>query len=169
VATLAETLLERSLAAEGTPGAGVLGRVGCWTTEGVPARTVVALMRLRHQLVASRGRDRHTLLVEEAAAVAWRGALAEPFAEGDDALALLRLPPKGDLPPHARDRMISQALTELPQHEPARVAFAERRAAALLADHERVRVSSKATGSYAVQALLPPDVIALFVLLPDVR
>lgn len=167
VATLAETLLERCLAAEGSTGA--LGRVGCWTTEGVPARTVVALLRLRHQLVAARGRDRHTLLVEEAAAIAWRGAQAAPFAEGDPALDLLRLPPAGDLPPHARDRMIRQALDELPQHEAARADFAARRAAALLADHDRVRASSKATGSYAVHALLPPDVIALFVLLPKVR
>jgi hypothetical protein len=65
--------------------------------------------------------------------------------------------------------MIRQALDELPQHEAARADFAARRAAALLADHERVRASSKATGSYAVHALLPPDVIALFVLLPKVR
>ena len=48
-------------------------------------------------------------------------------------------------------------------------AFAERRARALLADHRRVREAADARGSYSVKALLPPDVIGLFVLLPAVN
>jgi Asp-tRNA(Asn)/Glu-tRNA(Gln) amidotransferase A subunit family amidase len=47
-------------------------------------------------------------------------------------------------------------------------AFAERRAQALLADHRRVREAADARGSYGVKALLPADVIGLFVLLPRV-
>ncbi|MCG8424951.1 MAG: hypothetical protein MJE77_44280 [Proteobacteria bacterium] len=47
-------------------------------------------------------------------------------------------------------------------------AFAERRARALLADHRRVREAAHARGSYAVKALLPADVIGLFVLLPRI-
>jgi len=46
--------------------------------------------------------------------------------------------------------------------------FAERRSQALLADHRRVREAADARGSYSVKALLPPDVIGLFVLLPHV-
>mgnify|MGYP000535353742 CR=1 FL=1 len=38
----------------------------------------------------------------------------------------------------------------------------------LLADHERVRESSRGRGSHEVHALLPPDVIGLVVLLPRV-
>jgi len=171
VAVLAESLLERTLAAEvdAAPAAGVLGRVGCWTSEGVSARTVVALLRLRHQLVAWRGRVAVPLLVEEAAAVAWAGAASAPVAEGDQALGLLRLPPAGDLPPHVRDRMLAQALGELEGHQGELEAFATRRAEALLADHERVRESARAAGRHEVRPLLPPDVIALYVLLPKVR
>jgi superfamily II DNA or RNA helicase len=169
VAVLAESLLGRTLAAEGEAGAGVLGRVGCWTTEAVAARTVVALLRLRHQLVAWRGRTAVPLLVEEAAAFAWAGADGLPVGEGDAALELLRAPPAGDLPPHVRDRMLGQGLAELEGRGGALEAFATRRAQALLADHERVRVSARAAGRYEVHPLLPPDVIALYVLLPKVR
>ncbi|MCK6502710.1 DEAD/DEAH box helicase [Myxococcota bacterium] len=169
VAVLAESLLERTLAADGEAGGGVLGRVGCWTTEAVSARTVVALLRLRHQLVAWRGRTAVPLLVEEAAALAWAGADGHPLGEGDDALNLLRAPPAGDLPPLVRDRMLDQALGELEGRREALEGFATRRAQALLADHERVRESARAAGRYEVHPLLPPDVIALYVLLPKVR
>ena len=47
-------------------------------------------------------------------------------------------------------------------------ALAQRRADTLLADHERVREFSKGRGSYEVSALLPPDIIGLYVLLPRV-
>ena len=147
----------------------MLGRVGCWTCEDVPARTVVALLRLRHQLVTRRGRTTAHLLVEEAAALAWSGADGQPLAEGDEALALLRLPPSGDLPPHVRDRMLTAALSELEAHQDRLSEFAERRKEVLLADHDRVRESARAGGSTEVHALLPPDVIALYVLLPKVR
>jgi hypothetical protein len=47
-------------------------------------------------------------------------------------------------------------------------AFAVRRAQLLLADHRRVREAADARGTYSVKALLPPDVIGLYVLLPKV-
>jgi hypothetical protein len=38
----------------------------------------------------------------------------------------------------------------------------------LLADHRRVREAADARGSYSVRAMVPPDVIGVFVLLPSV-
>lgn len=166
VSVLAETLLERTLSPmprSPTPEArdpGVLGRVGCWISAGITARTVVALVRLRHQLTSNRG----TLLVEEATGLAWTPTLVE----GADALSLLSPVPLADPPAHVRDRAIVSALAQLPSLGGALDAFAERRAQALLADHRRVRVASDARGSYSVKALLPVDVIGVFVLLPKV-
>ena len=56
IAVLAETLLGRTLSVD-TNGAmasdpSILGRVGCWISEGVRARSTVVLLRLRHQLVS---------------------------------------------------------------------------------------------------------------------
>jgi hypothetical protein len=76
----------------------VLGRVGCWVSDGVRARTTVALLRLRHQLVSGRGRRETTLLVEEATGLAWVGQAGNRLA-GTDALALLTHPPADDVPP----------------------------------------------------------------------
>jgi superfamily II DNA or RNA helicase len=195
VAVLADTLLERTLASAATgsttastpatpaaesPGAaptgdpGVLGRVGCWVSPAVAELTTVVLLRLRHQLATARaGRGRATqLLVEEAAAIAWRGAAARGLIEGDEVLALLAAPPVGDPPAHVRATRIERALALLGDHAADLDAFAERRAEALLADHRRVREASDTRGQarvhWQVKALLPPDVVALYVLLPRV-
>jgi hypothetical protein len=169
VAVLAETLLARTLGDAGTEDAddpGVLGRIGCWVSDAVESRTLVVLLRLRHQLTSQRQGTSATLLVEEATAIAWTTA-AEPL-EGAAALALLAPTPRADLPLHVRDRAVTQALASLGVRRGDLDAFAERRSAALLADHRRVRQAAKAGGSYGAKALLPPDVVGLFVLLPKV-
>lgn len=169
VSVLAETMLERTLsnaAIVDVNDPGVLGRVGCWVAEGVASRTLVALVRLRHQLTSQRGQQATTILVEEATGIAWTGS-PTPF-EGPDALALLSPIPVSDPPAHVRERAVTQALGQLQTRMSELDAFAERRAQALLADHRRVREASEALGRYSVKALLPADVIALFVLLPKV-
>ncbi|MGC4122846.1 MAG: helicase-related protein [Myxococcales bacterium] len=169
VTVLAETLLERSLSpeadgAEGDPA--VLGRVGCWISGDVKARTVVALLRLRHQLVTARSGRSSVLLVEEAAALGWAGSSSPTLLEGDEVLKLLSEPPAADANPTVRARMVAQALELYDARKADLASFAERRAQALLSDHRRVREAADARGSYSVQALLPPDVIGLYVLLP---
>jgi hypothetical protein len=145
----------------------VLGRVGCWIAQGVNALTWVALVRLRHQLMAQRGTHQTTTLVEEATAIAWTGGGA--LLEGPDALKLLQPAPISDPAPHVRDRLVGQALQQLTAMVRELDAFAERRAQSLLADHRRVREAADARGSYSVKALLPVDVIGLYVLLPQVN
>ncbi len=130
-------------------------------------RTIVALLRLRHQLVSQRSGRTSTLLVEEATALAWTGSDAAPL-EGSDALGLLGPLPAADPPHHVRERAVEHALAHLGTHLSELDAFAERRAQALLADHRRVREAADARGSYSVKALLPVDVIGVFVLLPRV-
>ena len=169
VSVLAETMLERTLGSGDIADVndpGVLGRVGCWVAEGITARTLVALVRLRHQLTSQRGSQQTTLLVEEATAIAWSD---EPSPlEGTDALALLSPVPISDPPSHVRERAVTQALGQLETRLSELDAFAERRAQALLADHRRVREAGDDRGRYSVKALLPADVIGLFVLLPKV-
>lgn len=170
VSVLAETLLERTLgngAEENDSDPEVLGRVGCWVSTGVAARTTVAVLRLRHQLVSQKAGHISTLLVEEATALAWTGAATPPL-EANDALALLAPPPAADPPPHVRERAVNQAIQQLETRLADLDAFGDRRAQALLSDHRRVREAADARGSYSVKALLPVDVIGLFVLLPRV-
>ena len=128
----------------------------------------MALLRLRHQLVTpAGGTERTTLLVEEATALAWTGSRLRRL-KAPRRSRFSRLPPVADPPPHVRERAVTQALRQLETRTPELDAFAERRAQALLADHRRVREAADARGSYSVKALLPADVIGLFVLLPRV-
>ncbi len=175
VAMLAETFLERSLnSTVGTDSGDLaaLGRVGCWVSAGVRARTTLALLRLRHQLVTGRGRHETTLLVEEATGLAWSGQAADRLT-GPAALALLDHPPVDDVPPHVREREVTRALAWLAEREAELEGFAAERADALLADHLRVRAAAyrdeKAetrARSARVEALPRPDIIGVFVLLP---
>lgn len=177
VAVLAETLLERSLAGDlaeaGDPS--VLGRVGCWVSADVRARTTFAIVRLSHQLLTRRGRSENTLLVEEATGIAWVGQSGEQLT-GSEALALLASPAAADVPSHVREREVTRALAWLAEQESQLEQFAAERANALLDDHLRVRAASfrdeksdTRERSARVEALPRPDLIGVFVLLPKVN
>jgi hypothetical protein len=166
VAVLAETLLERTLGRAGDEAdPGVLGRVGCWVSGEIHEKTVVVLLRVRHQLASVKAGRTSTLLVDEATAVAW-GTASGVLIEGSEALGLLVSTPAADPPPHVRERAVDHALAELLQKRPELDAFAGRRADILLADHRRVREAAQSRGSYSIKALLPADVIGVYVLLP---
>ena len=171
IAILADTLLGRSLAANGDAAAddlSVLGRVGCWISADVQSRTTVALLRLRHQLVSRARRRETTLMVEEATALAWSAPAAKTPITGTDALSLLALPPADDPPPHVRRREVQRALALMGERTDDMEALAAERARTLLDDHLRVRQASRGSGTTTVHAIPRPDVIAAFVLLPKV-
>lgn len=171
LAVLAETLLSRTLSESAQEGVqrdpSVLGRVGCWIAEGVRARSVVVLLRLRHQLVTRKHRGEDTKMVEEAAAMAWVGA-TRTLLTGEEALKLLEQPPVGDPPLHVRKREINNAMQWLEECAVDLEDFAKVRAKSLLEDHQRVREASKASKNTIVEAVPHPDVIGVYVLLPQV-
>jgi ERCC4-related helicase len=180
VSTLAEGLLERTLAdaglaAEPTAASApavdpaMLGRTGCWVSPAVTVQTTVLLLRLRHQLSSSDARGGDTLLVEEAAAVALRSAAGGQRLDlitGDEPLGWLTAPPSETLADRTRESRVAAALAEWPRWQPTLEAFARSRADALLADHRRVREAARSRGRYEVTPLLPLDVIGVFVLMP---
>ena len=172
VAVLADTLLGRTLSADdvdaSTSDLSVLGRVGCWISEGVRGRTTVALLRLRHQLLSRTRRRETTLMVEEATALAWAGPRTNDPIAGSEALSLLATPPSGDPLRHVRERETARALVLLRERAADLEDCAAARARALLDDHLRVREAGRATGNTSVQALPRPDVIGVYVLLPKV-
>ena len=89
--------------------------------------------------------------------------------EGEEALALLLAPPVGELPDATRSRVVAQSLAQLGERGAELDAFAQRRAGALLADHQGVRAASRAQTHLGVKAMLPPDVIGLYTLMPKPR
>ena len=162
-ATLAEALLEASLDPETLSALGI-GRVGAWPTAAVQQMTRVALLRVRFKLTVHARKER-LLLAEEAALVAIEGS--QIVATGEAARELLNAPAMADLAPVARDRFITQAKENLPRLlEGPITEFVRLRAQELMEDHARLRVASGSASRITVEAVLPPDVIGLFVLMP---
>jgi hypothetical protein len=176
VGALAEELLERALAGEtdGEAGLALLGRAGVWRTAAVQKQTAVLLLRLRHQLTATttmgpaRASRASVLLVEEALPVALVGRQSPTIVTGADAAAWLAASAVGDLPEHARRRVLDEVLANLDALRGELEAIAARQAESLLADHRRVRQAAEARGRYDVRSFTPVDVVAAYVLLPAV-
>ena len=162
-ATLAEALAEASLDPESLSGLGI-GRVGSWPTNAVQQVTRVALLRLRFKLTIHARKER-LLLAEEAALVALQGDRV--VAVGENAREWLNIPATSDLAPVARDRFITKAQEELPSLLDGPIAdFVRSRAHELMQDHARLRIASGSASRVTVEAVLPPDAIGLFVLMP---
>ena len=163
-ATLAEALVEASLDPEALAGLGI-GRVGAWPTTAVQQTTRVALLRIRFKLTVH-GRKERLLLAEEAALVAMQGG--KVISSGEAARALLNMPAVADLASSARDRFVAKAKEDLPGLlEGPLAAFVRSRAEELMQDHARLRAAAGSASRVTVEAVLPADVIGLFVLLPS--
>lgn len=162
-ATLAEALVEASLDPDTLSGLGI-GRVGAWPTAAVQQLTRVVLLRVRFKLTVHARKER-LLLAEEAALIAIEGGRI--VAASEAARKLLNAPAMADLAPVARDRFIAKAKEDLARLLEGPIAdFVRLRAQELMADHARLRAASGSAARVTVEAVLPPDVIGLFTLMP---
>lgn len=162
-ASLAESLVEASLDQEALPDLGI-GRVGAWPTPAVSAMTRLVLLRIRYKLTIH-SRQERLLLAEEAALVALQGNSI--VATGDTARKLLNTPAIADFAQIARDRIVNNAQSDLlTLIEGPLAAFVKRRAEELVDDHARLRAAAGSASRVSVEAVLPPDVIGLFVMMP---
>jgi superfamily II DNA or RNA helicase len=163
VTLLAEHLLEEALLGEKP----LAARCAATVTEAVNVVTTLYLLRLRHQLSYVRRRQPYQLMAEETVTLAVRGRTQPEWLIDENADALLKSQPSGNLPAEVMQREIKQALDFI-QSESSRVeALALQRAEALLSDHRRVREAARDVGQYSVSPCLPVDIIGVYVLLPD--
>jgi superfamily II DNA or RNA helicase len=163
--TLAETLLEGALDPASAP-VEPMGRTGAWPAAGMASLTTVLLLRLRFKLTIH-GRRERLLLVEEAGCVASDAAHPNSLITGQPALGLLDRPASGELAQVARGRLLAQARDRVAGNLSNAIAeYARGRAEELSADHARLRTAGAGVPRVTVEAVLPPDVIGLYVLLP---
>lgn len=166
VATLAENVAEGALDPGGRQGGASVGRAGAWRTRAVERMTTLLLLRLRFTMVAS-GRANRTLLAEEATALAFDGLAMEAMSDGAEALALLEQEASGNLERPVIERRVGEALGRLGGYEAAIGAHAAARARQLSHDHQRVTEAARGGVTTEVSAVLPADVIGLYVLIPE--
>ncbi|MCR4160236.1 DEAD/DEAH box helicase [Kerstersia gyiorum] len=163
VGLLAQHLLEDALGGERP----LAARCAATLTNDVEVVTTLYLLRLRHQLSYVRRREPFQMMAEEIVALAVQGRNAPQWLADDGVSRLLECTPSGNLPPEAAQREIRIALDLLAAHPQQLQAVAQQRAAALLADHQRVREATRDVGQYSVSPCLPVDVMGVYVLLPD--
>ncbi len=161
-AILAEALIEGALDPIGRD---KLGRVGAWPNPAVAEMSTIALLRLRFKLTVH-GRRERILLVEEANALAFRPSGAATVS-GEEARGLLEPQAVRDLASIAKERLLKQAFERMATlHAGAIADFARTRAEALASDHARVRATGVNVPRVSVEAVLPADIVGLFVLIP---
>lgn len=143
-----------------------VGRVGAWASKTVEKLTTIALLRLRFKLTVHAKAVR-TLLVEEAASVAFEGQSTEPALFEEDARKRLEAPSEINLADAARKRLIEQGLARvISARDDALARYAHARAEALGKDHARVRDAGAGVSRVTVEAVEPVDIIAVYVIAP---
>ena len=164
VSALATALFESAMVAEATSPA---SRCGVIRTTAVPRLTVLQLLRIRCTVEAA---GASPLLAEEVLVRAYRGHPPDAdWLPDDEALALLAAAPTGNVTPEERRERIADALGEVDDLAPARDAAATEYAAVLQGAHRRVRGSAGLSKRVTVIPHLPPDLLGLVVLVPEVR
>ncbi len=164
VTMLAEHLLEEALLGDKP----IAARCAVTVTDAVEVVTTLYLIRLRHQLSYVRRRQPYQLMAEETVTLGVRGRSNPQWLSDDTLGQLLQCQPSGNLPLELVQRELRFALDFLRAQPRHLEQMAQQRAAALLADHRRVREAARDVGQYSVTPCLPVDVMGVYVLLPDV-
>ena len=163
VSVLADCTLESALAGESS-GKVLAVRTAVFRTKDVSSRTVLAVLRLRHQLKRTKNGVERTMIGEETVSLVSTGNAPWKCADRS-----FKSPaPSGDLLPAAAEKQIQDALARLSASQSELGAIAKARAEALLADHRNVRDASGDKGAYSVSPVLPPDIMGIYVYLPQV-
>jgi superfamily II DNA or RNA helicase len=170
VADLASYVLDDALS-----GAAIAARSAVIRSTAVSQQTVVAILRVRYDLTqGGGGRRNRTDLVEDILPVAWF-----PGAPGDaqtqprlldqaEAATLFDAPPAGNVPAPLATQRLERIIASISDIIPALNAVADARAEEVARGHQKLREGMRrSTATVTVTAHHPPDILGLYVLLPQ--
>lgn len=147
----------------------IASRCGLITTDAVAEKTTLLLVRYRYHLhVRKRGDESKTLLAEEIVTPAFTGTPDNPHWLEDAATkALLNAQPSSNTVLSLAKAQLERLIASTKTLEPALNTIAKHRSAALEAAHNRIREQAKMVGKATVEPMLPADLLACFILLPQ--
>ncbi|MCX7791464.1 MAG: helicase, partial [Chloroflexaceae bacterium] len=147
----------------------VARRCGVIRTRAVAKRTTLLLLRLRHHIIARRGEREMPLLAEECALLAFAGAPERAeWLDAAAAEALLDARADANIGPDQATHFLRMVLDNFDALWPHLNQAARERGQQVLEAHRRVRSAARARGiSYRVEAQTPPDVLGVYIFLPD--
>ena len=132
-------------------------------------RTTLLLLRHRIHLVTTGEGREQALLAEDTGLIAFTGTPSTPqWLDGGTAELLLQARPSGNVDPGQATHVLREVLVALGDLRPYLDAEGHQRAERLLETHRRVRQSAgMPTRRLRVEAQLPPDVLGVYVFLPQ--
>ncbi|OED38241.1 helicase SNF2 [Chromatiales bacterium (ex Bugula neritina AB1)] len=163
VSHLADYLTEIAMRGDDTS---TIARAGTIFSKDVKEKQTVYLLRMRSRLRLRRSAESRDLLAEEALAITLKDNQAQ-LLNHKQTLAILQSAPSKNMSEEQRTRELGNALQALEASDGALNQLANNRADDLLGDHRRVRDAADARGSYDVNPQLPPDVIGVYTIIPD--
>lgn len=170
VTVLADELAERALnSGDLTAAERPARRAGAITTRNIKQRAILALLRLRTNLVVERDGKRREMLAEESVTVLIEGNQPPRKLSTQEAVDLFNLEPTQNTLPDVRERAVRQALDRLHEQQPMLDQIARDHGQQLLQDHRRVRDSERdGRGNFQVNPQLPADILGVYVMMPEV-
>lgn len=148
---------------------GVASRAGVIRSREVTIRTTALLVRFRYHIITVRGKMQYPLLTEDCQVFAFSGSPTDPeWLDPDAVERLLAMRPTGNIQPDIARHHLQRVIEKNQDIKARLVELATQRADELLSAHRRVRTASQQKGlRYRVEPNLPPDLLGIYVYLPD--
>jgi len=136
-------------------------------SDRVTIKTTVVLFRVRNVITDSRGRGE--IVAEEVLTWGYRGSLDDerflpPEAARD---LLLETLPSSNMSPQEQAYYLGEELEDLDEGAPFFEAITRQRTEHLIEAHERYRKAIGGTTYQGLEPVLPPDLMGLYILVPD--
>jgi superfamily II DNA or RNA helicase len=144
-------------------------RAGVIRTNDVKRRTTLLLFRLRFHIVRHSPDGDTPLLAEDCLLAAFEGSPASPkWLAQDQVDSLLAAAPSGNVTPDIASNRIEEVILNFEEHlRPYADNLIDKKAAALLDSHQRVRAASRVKGvRFEVIPHRPADMLGVFQFLP---
>ncbi|WP_330249309.1 DEAD/DEAH box helicase [Nocardia sp. NBC_00565] len=169
VESLARYVLDSALDADLAPALRPTRRAGVMRSIGVDKVTTLLVVRFRLEIVLPGSRTTITQVAEEARFLAFTASADEVMWLDDDAVdSLLRLAPTGNVADALARTQLGRALDRLDSVSNHLLDRGEHVAGTICDDHRKVRSARKASSRTVKARLLPPpDVLGVYVYLPD--
>ncbi|MGV9613199.1 helicase-related protein [Nocardia xishanensis] len=169
VAALARYVLDSALDADLDPALRPTRRAGVLRTTGVYTVTTLLVVRFRLEIVVPGSRTTITQVAEEARFLAFTAASDQVTWLDDESVdALLRLAPTGNVADVLARTQLERSLDRVDSATDYLVTRGEQVAETIRDDHHKVRSARKSGGrAVKVRLLSPPDVLGVYVHLPD--
>lgn len=145
-------------------------RCGAIRTDGVTSRTTLLLVRFRFHLITTRGDKTTPLLVEDCRLMAFRGTPEKAeWLTKEEAESIFAARSTENIYPEQAMGFVGKILDGYPNLAPHLDQEAKRLAEEQLESHRSIRKASRDKGvSYRVQPQLPPDLLGIYIYLPEI-